>query len=70
MIHVAPPMEHLMKGVPQSRILEWLDKTLDDNDQGQLRIAYHMEADYDTGNCLAIHDELEKRGLTVCKRLF
>jgi len=70
MIHVAPPMELMMKDVPQSRILEWLDKTLDDNHKGPLRIAYHLEPDYEIGNCLAIHDELEKRGLTINERLF
>jgi len=64
-IHVAPPMEHLMKGVPQSRILEWLNKTLEDNDKGPLQIAYHLEPDYEIDNCLAIHNELERRGLVV-----
>ena len=70
MIHVAPPMEHLMGGVPRSRIVEWLDKTLEDNDQGPLQIAYHLEPNYEIDNCLAIHDELEKRGLLINKRLF
>ena len=70
MVHVAPPMEHLMKDVPQSRILEWLNKTLDDNDNGPLQIAYHLEPDYEIDNCLAIHDELERRGLVKSERLF
>ncbi len=69
-IHVAPPMEHLMKGVPRFRISEWLDKTLEDNDNGPLQIAYHLEPDYEVDNCLAIHDELEKRGLIINERLF
>ena len=70
MIHVAPPIEHLMKGIPRSRILEWLDRTLEDNDHGPLQIAYHVEPDYEIGNCLAIHNELERRGLVNNKRLF
>jgi len=69
-IHVAPPMEYLMKGVPQSRILEWLNKTLEDNDNGPMQIAYHLEPDYEINNCLAIHDEIEKKGLIVNERLF
>ena len=69
-IHVAPPMEHLMKGVPRSRILEWLNKTIEDNDGGPLQIAYHLEPDHEVDNCLAIHEELEKKGLMVNKRLF
>ena len=69
-INVAPPMEHLMKGVPRSRILEWFNKTLEDNDYGPLQIAYHLESDYEINNCLVIHDELERRGLVINKRLF
>jgi len=69
-IHVAPPMEHMMKGVPRSRILDWLNKTLEDNDNGPMQIAYHLEPDYEIDNCLAIHDELEKKGLVFNKRLF
>ena len=61
MIHVAPPMECLMKNAPRSRILEWLDKTLEDNDNGPLQIAYHLEPDYDVDNCLAIHELLLER---------
>ena len=29
----------------------------------RLQIAYHVEPDYEIGNCLAMHDELERRGL-------
>ena len=70
MIHVAPPMEHLMKDIPQSRILEWLNKTLEDNGDGPLQIAYHIEPHYEIANCLAIHNELERRGLVINERLF
>ena len=70
MIHVAPPMEYMMKDAPKSRILEWLNKTLEDNDHGPLQIAYHLEPDYEIENCLAIHNELEKRDLIKNERLF
>ena len=62
-INIAPPMELLMNGIQQTEILLWLDKTLSENQNGPIQIAYHMETDYDIRNCLVIHDELEKRGL-------
>ena len=69
-IHIAPPMEMMMEGVPQSEIIGWLDKTLAENDGGPLQIAYHAEPDYDISNCLAMHDELERRGLITNSRLY
>ena len=69
-IHVAPPMELMMLGIPRQRILEWLSKTLEDNDNGPLQIAYHLESHYEINNCLAIHDELDRRGLVKKERLF
>jgi hypothetical protein len=69
-INIAPPLEILMAGVPQSDVLRWLDKTLSENQGGNLQIAYHMEPDYDIRNGLIIHDELERRGLTTNIRLY
>jgi hypothetical protein len=69
-IHIAPPMEYLMANSPQNQILEWLNKTLDENNGGPLQIAYHIEPDYEVNNCLIMHDELERRGLIVNKRLY
>jgi hypothetical protein len=69
-IHIAPPMELMMGGVPQSEILGWLESTLKENSGGPLQIAYHIEPDYELGNCLAMHDELEKKGLITNKRLY
>jgi len=69
-INVFPPLEFLLNGVPQSKILNWLDKTLSENQGGPMQIAYHLEADYDVNNVLAIHNELEKRGLITLGRLY
>jgi len=69
-IHIAPPLEILMEGVPQSEVISWLDKTLSENQDGPLQIAYHMEPDYDIRNGLVIHEELERRGLIINKRLY
>ena len=69
-INVFPPLEVLLEGVPQSVTIGWLNETLSENQGGPLQIAYHLEPDYDIQNCLAIHDELEKRGLISPGRLY
>jgi hypothetical protein len=70
MIHIAPPMELMMEGVPQSDILGWLNGVLVENEGGPLQIAYHIEPDYEINNCLAMHEELEKRGLITNSRRY
>ena len=69
-INLAPPMELLMDGVPRTEIVGWLSKTLSENQGGPLQIAYHVEPGYEMRNCLAIHEELEKRGLISNKRFY
>jgi hypothetical protein len=69
-IHIAPPMEMMMEGAPMQEIMTWLDTTLSENKGGPLQIAYHIEPDYEIANCLAMHEELEKRGLIINKRLY
>jgi hypothetical protein len=69
-INVFPPFEILREGIPQSSVIDWLIKTLSENRGGPLKIAYHMEADYDIMNGLAIHHELEKRGLIKAGRIY
>lgn len=69
-INIFPPLEVLLEGVPQSSVISWLNKTLSENQGGPLQIAYHLEADYDVRNGLAIHEELEKRGLITPGRLY
>jgi hypothetical protein len=69
-INVFPPFEILRKGIPQSEVIDWLGKTLSENQGGPLKIAYHLEADYDIMNGLVIHNELEKRGLIKPGRLY
>ncbi len=69
-INVFPPLEVLLQGVSRTVTIDWLDKTLSDNQGGPLQIAYHLEPDYDVSNCLAIHDELERRALISPGRLY
>jgi hypothetical protein len=69
-IHIAPPMEMMMEGIPRIEILGWIDRIVTENKGGPLQIAYHMERDYEISNCLAMHDELERRGLITNKRFY
>jgi hypothetical protein len=69
-INVFPPTSVLLQGVAPSEAIDWLDKTLSENEGGPLQIAYHLEADYDVRNGLVIHEELEKRGWLIPGRLY
>jgi hypothetical protein len=69
-IHIAPPMEMMMEGIPRTEILGWIDRIVTENKGGPLQIAYHMERDYEINNCLAMHEDLEKRGVITNSRLY
>ena len=69
-LNLAPPVEILLKEIPKQRVIEWLDQVLSENNGGPLHIAYHLEAEYNFENCLALCDELVKRGLTRPGRVF
>jgi hypothetical protein len=68
-IDLAPPHQLLLKGADKVQLLAWLDQTLEENGSGPLQIGYHLEPGYALENCLAIHDELAKRGLIPGGRL-
>ncbi len=63
-INIAPPVKLMLKDATSEEMLAWLNKTLDENAQGPLKIALHLEAGYNTKNCLLLFDELKRRGLT------
>ncbi len=69
-INVFPQIDYLTAGSKTKDIREWLDKTLKDNDGGNLKIAYHLEPDYNLDNCIYIHEELDRLGLTKKGRLY
>ena len=69
-INLSPPVELLFKGSSKEKLHEWLDKSLEENQGGPIRFAYHMEADYDYDNCLSIHDTLVDKGLITRGRLY
>jgi len=69
-INVFPPVEVLGEGSRREAIARSLDRTLEDNDGGNLKIEYHLEPGYNLDNCIFIHEELDKRGLVRKGRLY
>lgn len=69
-INTFPPTDILLKGAKKNMVKQWLYTVLDENNGGDLKIAYHLETDYELENCLFIHDELQKLGLIKPGRLF
>ena len=63
-------MEVLSEGSTREDIEEWLFRTLKENDGGNLKIAYHLEPDYNLSNCLYIHEELDRLGIVKKERLY
>jgi hypothetical protein len=60
-ISTFPSPELLVKGAPKEKIIFWLDELIKDNNDGDLRISYHVEPDYEIDNCIAINQHLEKK---------
>ena len=58
-----PPVEILLESANKAEVTGWLDNVLAENGDGPLTIGYHLEPGYSLENCLAIHDELSKKGL-------
>jgi hypothetical protein len=69
-INVFPPLRALQDGSPRQEIQTWLERTLQENKGGNLKIAYHLEPDYDVANCLFIHEELDTTELVKKGRLY
>lgn len=69
-INVFPPVEVLSESSVKEDIREWLYRTLKENDGGNLKIAYHLEPEYNLSNCLYIHEELDRLGIVKKERLY
>jgi len=69
-INVFPPVEVLAEKACLDDIRTWLYKTLEENNDGNLKIEYHLEADYNLENCLLIHEELDRSGIVPKGRLY
>ncbi len=68
-IHTVPPVEVLLREDDKG-INAWLEKTLKENDGGNLKIGYHLEAEYNETNCIYIHEYLQRSGLASAGRLY
>jgi hypothetical protein len=62
-INLEPPVNLMLKDSPNSELLKWLDRVLEENRGGPIKFAFHLESGYAVENCLAIYDELVKRKL-------
>jgi hypothetical protein len=62
-IDVAPPVEVLLEKEDPKEIDFWLDKTLEENDGGPIKITYHLEPGYSLKTCLRLHDILDEKGI-------
>jgi len=69
-IDVFPPVDALLEGADPELIKDWLTQTLKDNDGGNLKIEYHLEADYKLENCIYISEYLSEAGLVPKGRLY
>ena len=69
-INVAPPVDLLLKGSPMDTLKGWLKAVMSENQDGPLRIAFHLDVGYDQDNCLSIYHELLKSELITPGRLY
>jgi uroporphyrinogen-III decarboxylase len=69
-INVFPPVKVIGEGSREEDIREWLNRTLEENQGGNLKIEYHLEPDYNVENCVFIHEELDRRGIVKKGRLY
>ncbi len=69
-VNIAPPVELLLKGSPENRLMDWLRDVLFENGDGPLKIVFHLDVGYDKDNCLAIYYELLKANLIEGGRVY
>lgn len=68
-INIAPPLDVLM-ATNKNEVITWLDKIISENNEGPLKIEYHLESSYSLESCLNLHDELADRGLIKKGRVY
>jgi hypothetical protein len=62
-INIEPPLKLMLNDATERAILSWIDQILEENREGPLKLALHIEPDYSIGNCLLIYNELKNRQL-------
>ncbi len=68
-INVAPPVEVLLSK-DEDHMVRWLHRTIKENQNGNLKIVYHMEVDYNERSCVYISEYLSENGLLSLGRLY
>ncbi len=56
-VSIAPMAEDFCADKPDE-IVKWAGKVLDDNDNGELKIIYHLESDYNIDNLWALYEQI------------
>ena len=59
-INIEPPLKLMLQNTSEKDLINWLKKTLKENQGGPLKIALHLDVGYSKENCLKIYDELLK----------
>ncbi len=67
-INVAPPVEVLLERADPKGLVFWLEKTLEENAGGPMKIVCHLEPGYSLETCLRLHDLLDEKGVVPKKR--
>ena len=57
-INTAPPLEYLTDSAAGDDVVSWVDRTIDENAGGPLKIQFHIEPGYSMERCLQIFDRL------------
>ena len=68
-LNVAPPVDLLLEGSEREKVILWLKQVLEENQDGPLKLVYHLEPGYSLENCLGIHEELSNRGYMIKGRI-
>ena len=55
------PLQLFQANTGEEEIVEWIDRLIEENDNGNLSISFHAEPEYDIKKCRFIHSLIEQR---------
>ncbi len=64
-IHIAPPLNYLADSAAGDEVNSWVDRTVEENARGPLKIQFHIEPGYSMERCLQIFERLAGKGITI-----
>jgi hypothetical protein len=62
-INIEPPVKLMLKDTPPDELIAWLNNTLEENQNGPIKLVLHLDKGYSADNCLMIYDELINKKL-------